>query len=103
MSVQIDTKKLSRDIKALGKTTSKAAADATKVALQQAQAFYMSFDETESVPFVKDSNGMITVSGPGLSRDSQASIEDVLAKQTWIAAETAQQFIQRKLREVLGD
>ena len=61
----------------------------------------MSFDETESVPYVKDSDGMITVSGPGLSRDSQASIEDVLAKQTWIASETAQQFIQRKLKEVL--
>lgn len=97
----VDTKQLGKDIKKLGKAVSQAAAGATKVALRQAQAFYMSFDETESVPYVKDSDGMITVSGPGLSRDSQASIEDVLAKQTWIASETAQQFIQRKLKEVL--
>lgn len=93
-------KSLEKTLKKLGTTAQKASTDAVKVAVRQAGAFYMSFDETESLPYVKDADGMITVSGKGLAAGT-SSIDEVLARQTQIASDTMQTQLQKGLREFL--
>lgn len=97
----VDTRTLKRDIQALGKRVSQAAGVATKVAVQQAGAFYMQFDETEAVPYVKNSNGMITVAGPNLEALTDEGVEELLAAQTQIAAGTLQRVVQKGIKEAL--
>lgn len=98
-STTVDTKALKKDIQALGKRVSASSSEAVNVAIKQAGAFYMSFDETEAVPFVSGADGMITVSGKGLERAE--SIEEVLALQTQAAVGTMARILQKGLKEAL--
>lgn len=93
-------KALEKALKSLGKTTQKSANNAVKVAVKQANAFYMSFDDTESLPYVKDADGMIIVSGKGLAADAN-SVDEVLARQTQIAADAMETQLQLGLKEFL--
>ena len=93
-------KTLEKALRELGKTTQKTANNAVKVAVKQAGAFYMSFDDTESLPYVKGTDGMITVSGKGLASDAE-SVDEVLARQTQIAADAMETQLQRGLKEFL--
>lgn len=94
-------KSLEKTLKQLGKTVQKTSADAVRVAVKQASAFYMSFDDTESLPYVKDTDGMITVSGKGLAAGT-SSVDEVLARQTQIASNTMEMQLQKGLREFLS-
>lgn len=93
-------KTLEKALKELGKATQKSSADAVKVAIKQAGAFYMPFDDTESLPYVKGTDGMITVSGKGLAGDTSA-VDEVLARQTQIAADAMETQLQLGLKEFL--
>lgn len=93
-------KTLEKALKELGKATQKSSANAVKVAIKQAGAFYMSFDDTESLPYVKGTDGMITVSGKGLVGDA-SSVDEVLARQTQIAADAMETQLQLGLKEFL--
>lgn len=98
--LQVDMRQVQKDIKKLGKTVQRTANDAVRIAIRQVGAFYMSFDDTESVPYVKEADGKITVSGPGLAKAAD-SPEDVLARQTQIAAGTLQQVLDAGIKEAL--
>lgn len=98
-AASVDTRQLKQAVRRLGAAAERSASDAVKVAITQASAFYMSFDEAESVEYAANSDGRIVVSSTGL--ENAASIEDVLAKQTQIAAETMTNVLQRRLKEVL--
>lgn len=98
-AASVDTRQLKRAVRRLGTAAERSASDAVKVAITQASAFYMSFDEAESVKYVANNNGRIVVSSAGM--DNAASIEDVLARQTQIAAQTMTNVLQRGLKEVL--
>lgn len=98
--LQVDMRQVQKDIKKLGKTVQRTANDAVRIAIRQVGAFYMSFDDTESVPYVKEADGKITVSGPGLAKVAD-SPEDVLARQTQIAAGTLQQVLDAGIKEAL--
>lgn len=93
-------KTLEKALKELGKATQKSSADAVKIAIKQAGAFYMSFDDTESLPYVKGTDGMITVSGKGLAGDADA-VDEALARQTQIAADALETQLQLGLKEFL--
>lgn len=93
-------KTLEKALKELGKATQKSSADAVKIAIKQAGAFYMLFDDTESLPYVKGTDGMITVSGKGLAGDAGA-VDEVLARQTQIAADALETQLQLGLKEFL--
>lgn len=99
-------KTLEKALKELGKATQKSSADAVKIAIKQAGAFYMSFDDTESLPYVKGTDGMITVSGKGLAGDAggagdAGAVDEVLARQTQIAADALETQLQLGLKEFL--
>lgn len=98
-AASVDTRQLKQSVRRLGTAAERSASDAVKVAITQASAFYMSFDAAESVEYIANSDGRIVVSSSGL--ENAASIEDVLAKQTQIAAETMTNVLQRGLKEVL--
>lgn len=93
-------KTLEKALKELGKATQKSSANAVKVAIKQAGAFYTSFDDTESLPYVKGTDGMITVSGKGLVGDT-SSVDEVLARQTQIATDAMETQLQLGLKEFL--
>lgn len=93
-------KTLEKALKELGKVTQKSSANAVKVAIKQAGAFYMSFDDTESLPYVKGTDGMITASGKGLAGDA-GTVDEVLARQTQIAADAMETQLQLGLKEFL--
>lgn len=99
-ALTVDTKKIKKDLKELGKSANHAAANAVQVAIRQAGAFYMSFDETESLPYVKDEDGYITVVGPKLAAGTD-SPEEVLARQAQVAAAAMQQKVVQGLKEAL--
>lgn len=98
--LSVDMRQVRKDLNKLGKTVQKTADNAVKVAIRQVGAFYMSFDDTESVPYVKEADGKITVSGPGLAKAAD-SIEDVLAIQTQVAAGTLQRVLTDGIKEAL--
>ena len=95
----VDTKRLKQAVRRLGTAAERSASDAVKIAMTQASAFYMSFDDVEAVPYSVNSEGRIVISGSAL--DKAGSIEDVLAIQTQIAADTLNSVVQQGLKEVL--
>lgn len=95
----VDTQALKKDVQALGKRVSASSAEAVNIAIKQAGAFYMSFDETDSIPYIAGSDGQITVSGKGL--ENAGSVEEVLAIQTQLAVDTLNQVLQKGLKEAL--
>lgn len=98
-AVKVDTRELKRAVRRLGTAAERSASDAVKIAVTQASAFYMSFDDVEAVPYSVNSEGRIVISGSAL--DKAGSIEDVLAIQTQIAADTLNSVVQQGLKEVL--
>lgn len=98
--LQVDAQQVRKDLNKLGKTVQRTAADAVRVTLRQTKAFYMSFDDVESIPYAKESDGKITVSGPGLAKAAEDP-EDLLARQTQIAAGMMQQVLTQGLKEAL--
>lgn len=98
--LSVDTRQVRKDLNKLGKTVGRAAENAVRISLRQSQAFYMSFDDVESIPYVKESDGKITVSGPGLAKAAEDP-DDLLARQTQIAASTMQQVLNQGLKEAL--
>lgn len=95
----VDTKRLKQAVRRLGIAAERSASDAVKIAISQANAFYMSFDETEAVPYAVNAEGRIVVSSRNL--DNLGSIEDVLAAQTQIAVDTMNAVIQNGIKEAL--
>lgn len=95
----VDTKRLKQAVRRLGTAAERSASNAVKVAITQANAFYMSFDETEAVPYTANTEGRIVVSSRNL--DNLGSIEDVLAAQTQIAVDTMNAVVQSGIKEVL--
>ena len=98
-AVKVDTRELKRAVRRLGTAAERSASNAVKIAMTQASAFYMSFDDVEAVPYSVNSEGRIVISGSAL--DKAGSIEDVLAIQTQIAADTLNSVVQQGLNEVL--
>jgi hypothetical protein len=96
----VDTRALKKDIKRLGKTTAAIANTAVRVSVEQAGAFYMQFDDVEAVPFARNTNGNIVVTGSGLVDTSDGSIDEVLAFQTQVAVTTLQSVMSNGLKEV---
>lgn len=99
-TLSVDTQQVRKSLDKLGKSAQRSASNAVRVALRQSQAFYMSFDDVESIPYVKESDGKITVSGPGLAKAAEDP-DDLLARQTQIAAGTMQQVLTQGLKEAL--
>lgn len=91
-------KTLEKALKQLGAAASKSSTTAVNVAVKQAHAFYMSFDDTESLPYVRGADGMITVSGKGLAAGT-SSVDEVLARQTQIAVAVLETQLQQGLKE----
>ena len=98
-AVKVDTHELKQAVRRLGTAAERSASDAVKIAMTQASAFYMSFDDVEAVPYSVNSEGRIVISGSAL--DKVGNIEDVLAIQTQIAADTLNSVVQQGLKEVL--
>lgn len=95
----VDTKALKRNMKKMGKTAASIANEAVRVSVEQAGAFYMQFDEVEAVPFARNTNGNIVVTGSGLVDTSDGSIAEVMAFQTQVAVNTLQSVMNNGLME----
>ena len=100
VTATVNTKVLKKDIKRLGKTATMIANEAVRVSIEQASAFYMQFDDVEAVPFAKNTNGNIVVTGSGLVDTSDGSVAEVMAFQTGVASRTLQTALNNGLREV---
>lgn len=97
----VDTKQFERDIKRLKSTASGIAEEAIRASINQAKAFYMQFDETEAVPYTRNTDGTITVSGPGLVDASDGSVEEVLQIATQVAFTTLKDVVNNGLKEAV--
>lgn len=93
-------KALKKDFKKLATDIELSAEQAVQKVVTQHTAFFMSFDETEAIPFVDKKKGAMVFSG-NIEKDAGMSVEDFIQLKTKEITENTKEALQRSIMEVL--